>query len=253
MALNKFEKQIQQKLNNREMKPSANSWDRLDAMLSVEEKPKKKGFFWINIAASFIVLASLGYYFYNQSTIVEPVKEEQIIVEENSEFRIQNSENKQGTTDSRKEVLVENTNVLPKNQSSSINNQKAIAVSQTINHQPSTNNQQEVSIINQQIVNTNQKVVVENTKTNTQNAQQNSPKYISAEKLLAEVSNTKYKKNNSEKEVKRTRKGISVNPNALISNAENEIYQSYRESALEKLNKNFNSIKTVLANRNYEE
>ena len=37
------------------------------------------------------------------------------------------------------------------------------------------------------------------------------------------------------------------------SNAENEIYQSYRESALDKLNKNFNSIKTVLANRNYEE
>ncbi|MFC4739064.1 hypothetical protein ACFO3U_03570 [Flavobacterium ponti] len=251
MALNKFEKQIQQKLNNREMKPSANSWDRLDAMLSMEEKPKKKGFFLINIAASFIVLASVGYYFYNQSTIVEPIKEEQIVVD--VEKNIENREEKIDKREENHEVIVENNTVLKETQNSLINNQKVMAVSETNNHQPITNNQQEVSIINQQIENTNQKVVAENTKTNTQNVLPNSPKYISAEKLLAEVSNTKFKKNNSEKEVKRTRKGISVNPNALISNAENEIYQSYRESALEKLNKNFNSIKTVLANRNYEE
>ena len=45
MALNNFEKQIQQKLNNREIKPSESSWDRLDAMLSMEEKPKKKAIF----------------------------------------------------------------------------------------------------------------------------------------------------------------------------------------------------------------
>ncbi len=251
MALNKFEKEIQQKLNNREMKPSANSWDRLDAMLSVEEKPKKKGFFWINIAASFIVLASVGYYFYNQTTIVEPIKEEQIVVD--VEKNLENREEKIESREKNHEVVVENNTVLKETQNSLINNQKVVAVSETNNHQPITNNQQEVSIINQQIENTNQNVVAENTKTNTQNALPNSPKYISAEKLLAEVSNTKFKKNNSEKEVKRTRKGISVNPNALISNAENEIYQSYRESALDKLNKNFNSIKTVLANRNYEE
>ena len=81
MALNNFEKQIHQKLKNREMKPSANSWDRLDAMLSVEEKPKKKVFFWINIAASFIVFTSVGYYFYNQNEAVEPEKEVPVIVE----------------------------------------------------------------------------------------------------------------------------------------------------------------------------
>ena len=251
MALNKFEKQIQQKLNNREIKPSANSWDRLDAMLSVEEKPKKKGFFWINIAASFIVLASIGYYFYNQSTIVEPIKEEQIVVD--VEKNLENREEKIENREENHEVIVENNTVLKETQNSLINNQKVVAVSETNNHQPSTNNQKEVSIINQQIVNNNQKVIVENTKTITENAEPKTPKYISAEKLLAEVSNTKYKSKNAEKEVKRTRKGVSVNPNELISNAENEIYQSYRESALEKLNKNFNSIKTILANRNYEE
>ena len=80
MGLNNFEKQVQQKLSNREIKPSENSWDRLDAMLSVEEKPKNKGFFWINIAASFIVLASVGYYFYNQTKTFVSVKEESITI-----------------------------------------------------------------------------------------------------------------------------------------------------------------------------
>jgi len=252
MALNKFEKDIQQKLSNREIKPSVNSWDRLDAMLSVEEKPKKKGFFWINIAASFIVLASIGYYFYNQSTNVEPVKEEQIIVE--VENNLENREEKIENREENHEVIVVNNNLIKKDKNSSINKQQVVAISKTNNQQPAINNKKEVSIINQSPENNqSQKVLAENTKTNVQNAESTAPKYISAEKLLAEVSNTKYKNKNSEKEVKRTRKGISVNPNTLISNAEDEIYQSYRESALDKLNKNFNSIKTVLANRNYEE
>ena len=250
MALNNFEKQIQQKLNNREIKPSENSWDRLDAMLSMEEKPKKKGFFWMNIAASLIVFASIGYYFYNQNSTVVPIKEESIIVE--VEKNLENREEKIENREENNEFLVENDSKLE--EINSIQNKKTLRIS-TINHKELTPNiKEEVSIINQSKENeNNQKVVVENMKLESKKPETTSNKYISAEKLLAEVSNTKYKSNNSEKEVKRTRKGVSVNPNALISNAENEIYQSYRESALEKLNKNFNSIKTVLANRNYEE
>ena len=35
MEPNKLENQFREKLNNREIQPSANAWDRLDAMLSV--------------------------------------------------------------------------------------------------------------------------------------------------------------------------------------------------------------------------
>ena len=43
MEPNKFEKDFREKLNQREIEPSNNAWDRLDAMLSVaeEKKPKK--------------------------------------------------------------------------------------------------------------------------------------------------------------------------------------------------------------------
>ena len=251
MGLNNFEKQVQQKLSNREIKPSLNSWDRLDAMLSVEDKPKKKGFFWINIAASFIVFASVGYYFYNQNEVLIPAKEDSI-VEENSEFRIQNSENNQENTEVGKDKI-ENREVRQEvlvNNNSNSNQIHKLSNTSKSNIQELAINNQGVSIINQSKENNNNKVSF----TGTSNQRLTSEnKYISAEKLLAEVSNTEFEAKKSDKEIKKTRKGISVNPNALLSNAETEIYQSFRESALEKLNKNFNSIKTVLANRNYED
>ena len=241
MGLNNFEKQVQQKLSNREIKPSANSWDRLDAMLSVEQKPKKKGFFWINIAASFILLASIGYYFYNQTEIAIPVKEETIIVG-TDEKNIENREEKiEVRSEINGEVLVEN------NIKSEIRNQTTDNVSQI------TNKNQELPILNQRVSISNQSN--ENTVISQILNQKptSSNRYTSAEKLLAEATNAKFESKTTEKEKKQLKKRISVNPNTLLTNAEMEIYQSYRESALDKLNKNFNSIKTVLANRNYEE
>lgn len=250
MELNNFEKQARQKLNQREVKPSINSWDRLDAMLNVEEKPKKKGFFWINIAASFIVLASIGYYFYNQNTIVEPIKEEQIIVE--VENNLENREDKIESTAENHEVVVENNNLIKENKNSSIEKQQVVAISDTKNQQPIANYKKEVSIINQPSKN-QQKTVAELDLVNNQNTAQVAPKYISPEKLLAEVSNEKHEITNINEPIKKSSKGVLVSPNSLLSNAEAELNQSYRESALDRLNKNFNSIKTVLANRNYEE
>ena len=49
MAPNKIEKQFREKLNSREIQPSSQSWDRLDAMLSVAEEKKNKTFFGLVI------------------------------------------------------------------------------------------------------------------------------------------------------------------------------------------------------------
>ena len=57
MALNKLEKEFKSQLDQREIKPSAAAWDRLDAMLTVgEEKTVKPIYNWIYIAASIIGL-----------------------------------------------------------------------------------------------------------------------------------------------------------------------------------------------------
>ena len=44
MEPNKLENQIREKLHSREIQPSAQAWDRLDAMLTVAEEKKNKAF-----------------------------------------------------------------------------------------------------------------------------------------------------------------------------------------------------------------
>ena len=71
MEPNKLEKQFRDQLNAREIQPSAQAWDRLDAMLSVaEEKKTRKPFGFLFIAAGILVLVTLGLFFFNQNDTV---------------------------------------------------------------------------------------------------------------------------------------------------------------------------------------
>lgn len=243
MQLDNFEKQVQQKLSNREMKPSTNSWDRLDAMLSVEEKPKKKGFFWINIAASFIVLASIGYYFYNQNEVLIPAKDDSIIVEIEKKNEIKNKESEiiEITVD---EVLVENDSksdkpykVISQKTSNTllVNNQRLAEVNQGVSvvDQLSEN----ATIVSYEIK--NQEVKVKN-------------KYTSADKLLAELSNSSKDKSYVQfNKIGKSR--ISVNSVALLADAQKDIDKTFKATILKKLNKNYQELTIAIANRNYEE
>lgn len=67
MEPNKLEQEIREKLGSRTISPSPRAWDRLDAMLTVAEegsqKPaKKRGFGWLYMAASFLLMLSVGGY-----------------------------------------------------------------------------------------------------------------------------------------------------------------------------------------------
>lgn len=64
MEQSKFENGIKEKMQSREIMPSENAWDRLDAMLTVAEKkavPKKRKIGWLSIAAVVVFVLSLGY------------------------------------------------------------------------------------------------------------------------------------------------------------------------------------------------
>ena len=66
MALNKIDNQIKDKLNAREIQPSAPAWDRLDAMLTVAEaKQPKRNYIWLYIAAAFLLFSGLGFFLLN--------------------------------------------------------------------------------------------------------------------------------------------------------------------------------------------
>lgn len=222
MEPNKIENQIREKLNQREIQPSANAWDRLDAMLSVEEQKPKRNFKWISIAAIFAGFTLIGIFMMNQEKSTENVIISNPIVLEN--------ENENETTSK-----IENN-------FSEVKNEEAVV------HQPTKKIEKTSTEINpkKDFLLDNQlkkdEVIVEN------QLKESTSKYINAESLLAEI----------EKGVKAEIPNISKKPsvkvdaNILLSTAENEVNETFREKAIQSFNKNYQSVKSSLANRNYE-
>lgn len=248
MEPNKLETQFKEQLNSREIKPSEMAWSKLDAMLSVADssnseqaKQKQKTKFpWMFMAASFVGFLLIGTIYFNGIETVKIDKGNPVVIEQKID------------RDNLEAPEIINETVLPSQvQKTIVETHKVVADNNNLKKQPKqlNNKEEEALIINQS--KENDAVVNSSENKNYQSTSVN--KYISAEKLLAEVTNTKFESKATDKTIEKTRKAIVVNPNSLLSNAETELNQSFRESALNKFNKNFNAIKTVLVNRNYEE
>jgi len=227
MEPNKLEKQFREQLNSREIKPSEMAWTKLDTMLSATEKPKAK-FPWLYVAASFVGVSLVCTVLFNVEN-VKVNKEIPIVVKPKIEV------------DNQEEEKIINEIVLP------IKENKTVVQSKLKKQSEKTVNSDAKVVINEQA--DNEVSVLLSEKENYQLTVKN--RYVSAEKLLAEISNTKFE--STDETIKNTTKTVSVNPQLLLSNAENELNQSFKESALDRLNKKFKTIKTVLANRNYED
>lgn len=239
MEPNKLETQFKEQLNSREIKPSEMAWSKLDAMLTAVEEPKAK-FPWMFMAASFVGFLLIGTVYFNGIETIKIEKENPVVLEEKTD------------KNNLEEPEIINESVLPSRvQTTRVKVYKVVADNNNLKKQPEqlNNKEDETLIIN--LSKENDAVVNSSENKNYQSTSVN--KYISAEKLLAEVTNTKFEPKATDKAIEKTRKAISVNPNSLLANAETELNQSFRESALNKFNKNFNAIKTVLVNRNYEE
>jgi hypothetical protein len=247
MGPNNLETQFKEQLNSREIKPSEMAWSKLDAMLTVadpsnseqaKQKPKTK-FPWIYIAASFVGFLLIGTIFFKGFETVKISTDTPVVLEQKTDVNNLN------------EPEIINETVLPSQiQKTTIKEHEVVADNIIIKKQPKQLNakKEEVSIINP--AKENNAIVSSSENKNYPVTSGN--RYVSAEKLLAEVSNTKFEAKATDKSIEKTRKAISINPNSLLANAETELNQSFRESALNKFNKNFNAIKTVLVNRNYE-
>ena len=241
MEPNKLDLEIKQKLDARTIQPSVEAWDRLNTKLDVVEKTKvKRNYKWIFIAASFVGFLLIGTVFFTvfDTKIIDknlPV----VVLEQKMDMK------------TSEEPEVNNESILPNLLQNKMLKESKVVTNNSIIKQSKQLSKKEdaVSIINQS--KENNAIVNSAENSNYQVVSKN--RYISAEKLLAEVSNAKSEANTSIKTIERTRNGIAVNPNSLLSNAEAELNQSFRETALEKLNKNYNAIKTVLVNRNYQE
>ena len=228
MKPNKIDNQIREKLNAREVQPSAQAWDRLDAMLAVsEEKKPKKGYGWFFVAASTILFFGLGFFLFNSNETTEINNSTPTVTTINEKIdSAETTKINQISVEKEQPVLVQNEVNFSKKQSRSI---KSSEIKELI---------KEEDVIDEKIT------------PNSQLQTPNSYKYVSPENLLAEVQ-TGEKVITSDKKISPKAK-MKVDANSLLTNVEKELDENHRETTLDKLNRKFKDAKSALANRNYE-
>ena len=246
MAQNKLENQIKEKLNSREIQPSAQAWDRLDAMLTIaEEKKTKRSFFsykFIGIAASVLVFVTLGVFFFNQKEI-EKQSDRNVVTKEVEKDTINDTNTK---------------NVFPNPVKEQINDVVVSSEKPKINiQQPRTNNKK--SIINQKTTAINQFVENQSQVVVNQNQVQPQKDGVIAikekENLKTEIkSDEQLFKSLDKVALNATTKksALKVDAKSLLNQVDGELDLTFREKVINSINKNYKNVKVAVSNRNKE-
>lgn len=230
MEPNKLEQDFKKKLGQRTIQPSEMAWDRLDAMLSVTEK-KKPNRAWMYMAASFLVFLLVGSLFLKQEKENNGngvIKTEDAVVSVDQPAETTNEEGDNQVTAPVIQYQEVKATV-------PVKSQKAVAttatkrVNTTINEKPVI--LQNTSVTKEALVVTDKKEpVVIQSGTETQS-------------LIAAATHQTTAKAKST---------VKVDANSLLSTVEGELTDSYRSKTFQTVVKNFNVVKTAVANRNYE-
>jgi len=228
MAQHNLDNQIKEKLNSRDIQPSAQAWDRLDAMLTIsEEKKSKKGYGWFFVAASTILFFGLGFFIFssNETQEINNIAPIVTTINENIDSP-EPSEINEISVKKEQPVLVQNEVNDSKKQSRFIK-----------------------SVENNQLIK-EKNIIQENLTSISQHPTPNTYKYLSPDDLLAEVQTGEKVIPSDKKTISKPR--IKVDANSLLTTVEKELDNTYRETTLDKINRKFQDAKSAIVNRNYE-
>jgi len=245
MVPNKFEEQVREQLNSREIQPSENAWDRLDAMLSVaEEKKTKRSFGWLYIAASILVFVTAGLFFFNQNT----------------------SEITPDATIVNQEVIKDSVNDSSEKNQNEAPTEKMQPLVQTEENttQPITHNTERTTKNRVSIIKSNQSIAQKSTPNPTKNIPSPKQEVIAQNNGKSEVKsptpvfNTPTTIENKEvialNEVnQKPSTKVTVSANSLLSQVDGELELTFREKVLQKVSKNYKEVKVALSTRNTQE
>lgn len=250
MARNKMEQEFSEKLNQREIKPSAAAWDRLDAMLSAAEaQPKvvtiKKSYKWLYVAAGFLGFLFIGTVFFSKdATVATP---DAVVV----------TENVSAPEVKTPEAIDEVVSQTPQQEIASASDVKSEG--NKIQSAPVRNVQKAVAQIEKQQIAENR--VNENRRAQPVAESQSSKKIINQktqfEPSIAVASNQNAEELLAAAQSKRDNSSANVRVNAknLLLQVDNQAEEklTLKQKALRALNKNYQQVKVAVANRNIEE
>lgn len=239
MEPNKLEKDFKKKLEQRTIQPSDMAWDRLDAMLSVTEK-KKPNRTWMYMAASFVVFLLVGALFLNQekeNNINGVIKNEGTVVTVEEPVQPTNTPQDNNTViTSNIEGAIVGTETSPARETN-----RKVTAARTVIHKTTIG----TSTVNKKEINISTPAPGQEALAVTEKKEPTLMLSVKeTENLMAAV--------NTQQETAKKKPGVKVDPNSLLSSVEGELTDNYRNKTLQGVVKNFNAVKTAVANRNRE-
>ena len=241
MEPNNFEKDFREKLNQRKIEPSDKAWDRLDAMLSVAEnkKPEKKRK-WLYIAASVVGFLLVGTFFFNQKKNEVETPKNTIVIKEDQK--------KNSVTKPTLNIIDSIKTEIAISEKDATQTSTKISITKKINHNQNPNK----TIKNESNQIAESSVIIKNNQEkqsiNNQTSVVESPKKESVDQLLNSTEKTVIAENSAKPKSK-----VKVNANDLLNQVDGELELSFREKVITKVNKNYQTVKVALANRNQQE
>lgn len=227
MEQHNIDSQIKEKLKAREIQPSDQTWNRLDALLTIsEEKREKKGYGWFFVAASTILFFGLGFFLFNSNKTTAI----------NNSIPIRTTVNEEIDT-------VES----PKINKISVEKEQPVLVQNETNFSKTKKNKKSEGI--KELIK-GENVIDEKIASNSQLPTPNTYKYISPEKLLADVQTTEKINPSDKKTIDKPR--VKIDATSLLTHVEKELDETHKETTLDKLSKKIQDAKSALVNRNYE-
>jgi hypothetical protein len=233
MGQNKMEKDFRNKLNEREITPSANAWDRLDAMLTVAEKKPTRNYGWMYIAAGILGFLFIGTIYFSQTEEMIDVKRNNVVIENNQKP----FENTISKPDGIVPATAPKTITAATEPKIKINQNQSDTTLNPIKTVPETNQNRELIATSNPTPNPQMNGTIIPQKSE----QQVTPAKV--DELLANVAPTP----------KAGSKSIRVNSKSLLSQVDGEINLTFREKVLRKVGKNYQEVADAVSNRNAQQ
>ncbi|WP_299366436.1 hypothetical protein [Winogradskyella sp.] len=258
MAPIKFEEQLKEKLEKRNLQPSADGWARLSDRLDAEDNRSKKPWLgWLSIAAGIIILLAITVRIFGakdiQETIPEMVEEEAIENVNKSQLPI-SSENESIELVAEDVIIDTETEDNDTQRTPQIINYKPVSQDR-INTQLADNTTNDGSKPEEVIENTNKvpKAIGDEAIINKEavasmlnelKAEKNSAIDREVDSLLKLASKELVR----DKLLKDTSKAVDAQ--SLLEDVEDEMGQSFRSKVYEALKEGYETVKTAVAQRN---
>lgn len=281
MAPIKFEENIREKLQERELTPSPDSWKKLQAQLEEVNPKKKRPFIWYAVAASLVSILVVGGFLLNNSStvpqefveveVIEPdtpvrvdiVKDTEIaleeVVEKQEDDVVNQQVNKKTSVETPRKSIATKSEILAQKEMEQPIKTIVEEVNQGVLTQKELINTETAAVTNEIRVKKEVEVMKEDIK---------KPTFIDlkVKEVVAQVQNMQTQNNSvtaaeidallikAQRELENQRLLESstkkIDATALLQSVESEMERGFRDRVFDMLGDGFNKVRTAVAERN---